>query len=58
MSVLSGTMEDSQVRSQVLVSDRCTAWLQELDGVVFRDYNAPFMKAMALWVEQLVELLQ
>lgn len=33
-------------------------WLKEIPGIVFRDYNEPFMNEMARWMKYLVNFLQ
>jgi len=33
-------------------------WLKELDGVVFRDYNAPYMREMAKFMETITDYLR
>ncbi|EGC33370.1 hypothetical protein DICPUDRAFT_48969 [Dictyostelium purpureum] len=33
-------------------------WLKNIEGIVFRDYNQPFMDAMSTWVTMVVDKLQ
>jgi hypothetical protein len=33
-------------------------WLKEKPGIVFRDYNKPFMDAMAAWMTNITNILR